>query len=235
LKTKQCTFCGEPMAPQDKECKQCGWDSSNVKPPAADPGDQRARIFVALGLAVSYFVVWSLLGSIEVVARPAQPVAGVAAPDQAPPALEAVAIGGRVTADSVATTTLSAGKLLTIKVADVKAATILPRGAIHYDFELPETDQSCKLVGRVKSGGGDVEVFLLTGDQYVFWNMNPAAIPHSDWEPMRGVETPLDYALASSGTYHLIVSNYLSATAHKVVQVQAQVRCTTAAQTAGTS
>ena len=53
---KYCNFCGEPMHADAKECKQCGWDVSHDGPPTTDPGDTKARVGVAFGLAVAYGV-----------------------------------------------------------------------------------------------------------------------------------------------------------------------------------
>ena len=58
---KYCNFCGEPMLPDAKECKQCGWDVSQNGPPTTDPGDRKARIGVATGLVVAYGVLWFLI------------------------------------------------------------------------------------------------------------------------------------------------------------------------------
>ena len=58
---RYCNFCGEPMLPDAKECKQCGWDVSQNGPPTTDPGDRKARIGVAIGLAVAYGVLWFLV------------------------------------------------------------------------------------------------------------------------------------------------------------------------------
>ena len=58
---RYCNFCGEPMLPDAKECKQCGWDVSQNGPPTTDPGDRKARIGVAMGLAVAYGVLWFLV------------------------------------------------------------------------------------------------------------------------------------------------------------------------------
>ena len=228
MKTRNCTFCGEPMAPGDKECKQCGWDASKVSAPATDPADQRARIFVALGLAAAYGVMFSLINGADLPAMnlPRVNTQASDAPVQAPIEDPAIAIGAVNARDSIATATVvSPSKPITIKVADVRNATVMPRDAIHYEFALPETEQSCKLRGQVKSSGGDVELFLLTDDQFLFWRANPAAIPHSNWEPKRGSENVLDYQLEGAGRYYLIISNSLSSSAHKVVQVKAQVRC----------
>jgi hypothetical protein len=119
------------------------------------------------------------------------------------------------------------GALITIKVADVKSATIPARDALQYLFSLPETEQKCALVGTTHGVGGfgrDIEVFLLTDDEYIFWNANPAAMPRSSWEPVRGSENTLNYQLPGAGTYHLVISNVMSPTP-KAVQVKAQVKC----------
>jgi hypothetical protein len=119
------------------------------------------------------------------------------------------------------------GAVLNIKVADAKSATIQARDALQYLFQLPETEQKCTLVGQVRGIGGfagSLETFLLTDDEYVFWNANPAAIPHSSWETVRGSETTLNYPLSAPGIYHLVVSNVMSPSP-KSVQIKAQVRC----------
>jgi len=217
------------------ECKQCGWDRSKDGPPSSDPGDKKARVGVAAGLVVAYIVMGFLIHGAPDVARatPARPIAYAAPqitsePVYEPVTTQAVAVGAlppTVTATPVAAT--ASTKLLTIKVADDKAVRIHPRDALHYDFELPDTEQRCKLVGRLHGSGGydrDLEVFLLTDDEYVFWHANPAAIPHSSWETFRGSENSLNYNLPGAGTYHLVVSNGMSPNS-KVVQVKAQVKC----------
>jgi hypothetical protein len=118
--------------------------------------------------------------------------------------------------------------LITIKVADTKGASIQARDALQYAFEIPETTQKCRLVGSTRGVGGfgrNIEVFLLTDDDYVFWHANPAAIAASQWETFRGSETTLDFALPGPGTYHFVVSNQMSPTP-QTVAVKAQVKCT---------
>ena len=92
---------------------------------------------------------------------------------------------------------------------------------------LPETDQKCRLVGSTRGIGGfgrDIEVFLLTDDDYIFWHANPAAIAASKWKTFRGSETTLQYELRGPGTYHFVVSNLMSAT-RQMVAVKAYVKC----------
>jgi len=230
---KYCNFCGEPMQADARECKQCGWDVSHDGPPSTDPGDSKARLGVAAGLAVAYGVMWFLIQGTPAPARASEaprPRAQAPAPEityetvtEAP-----TAIG---TAPPVVATIVAApakpSALISIKVADTKSSTIPPRDALQYAFELPETDQKCKLVGSTKGVGGfgrNIEVFLLTDDEYVFWHMNPAAIASSSWETFRGSENTLDYELPKAGTYHFVVSNEMSATP-QAVAVKAQVRC----------
>jgi hypothetical protein len=117
--------------------------------------------------------------------------------------------------------------LITIKVANTKSSTVPARDALQYAFDLPETDQKCKLVGSTKGIGGfgrNIEIFLLTDDEYVFWHANPVAIAQSSWETYRGSENTLSYDLKSAGTYHFIVSNEMSSTP-SVIAVKAQVKC----------
>jgi hypothetical protein len=210
------------MAAGDKECKQCGWDSSKVSAPKSDPEDVRARIFVGIGLTVAYGVMFSLINGADLPAQP-EPVARLAVNESVgtPVTEPAIAIGA--SADSIAAPARSS--VVNIKVADVKNATILPRDAIHYALQVAEGDRDCRLAGHLKSAGGDVEVFLLRDDDFIFWRANPAAIPHSNWEPIRASDTPLDYQIAEPGNYYLIVSNALSGTAHKTVQIKALLKC----------
>jgi hypothetical protein len=134
------------------------------------------------------------------------------------------------TVAATATTPVASGaaaKPLSIKVADAKLAHIQPHDALDYAFVVPETDQRCQLVGQMHGIGGydrDLETFLLTDDEYVFWHANPAAIPHSSWDTMRGSETTLRYDLPGTGTYHLVISNAMAPT-DKTVQVKALVKC----------
>ena len=218
-------FCGEPMAAGDKECKQCGWDSSKVSGPKSDPADVRARILVGIGLVIAYGAMSALIKSAGLPAQPEHvPRLAVAEPVGTPVSEPAIAIGATV--DSVVAPLRSS--VVNVKVADVKNATILPRDAIHYVVQVGEDDRDCRLTGQLKSAGGDVEVFLLPDDQFVFWRANPAAIPRSNWEPIRASDTPLNYQIDTPGTYYLIVSNALSGTAHKTVQVKAVLKCVAA-------
>ncbi len=215
-------------------CKQCGWDRSQNGPPSQDPADQKARIGVAAGLVVAYGVMFFLISGTDASARPvraANPTsaaADVPAYTPEPVTAEAVALGTLApTVSTVPTATTKPGALVAIKVADARSASIQARDALQYQFELPETDQNCKLVGQVHGVGGydrDLEIFLLTDDEYVFWHANPVAIPHSSWETVRGSEATLNYRLPGPGTYHLVISNVMSPSP-KSVQVKAQVKC----------
>lgn len=231
---KYCNFCGEQMQAGDKECKQCGWDVAANGPPSTDPGDTKARFGVAAGLAVAYVATWFLIQSSPAPARASEPPprAEVAAPEEPsyqPVNEPATAIGTLPPAvASIPAATTKPSALINIKVADTKGSSIAPRDALQYAFELPETDQKCKLVGSTKGVagfGGNIEVFLLTDDEYVFWHANPAAIATSSWETRRGSENTLSYDLPGPGTYHFVVSNEMSATP-QTLAVKAQVRCT---------
>jgi hypothetical protein len=234
---KYCNFCGEPMSPDAKECAQCGWDLSKNAPPTIDPGDTKARIGVAAGLVVAYGMMSFLIQGtpMPASAEPAPVPQYADAPAYTPeptaePTQEApLAIGTasqQVASAAVPSTPSSA--LITIKVADTKGASISARDALQYAFEVPETAQKCRLVGSTKGVGGfgrNIEVFLLTDDDYVFWHANPAAIAASQWETFRGSETTLNFALPGPGTYHFVVSNQMSPTP-QTVAVKAQVKCT---------
>ena len=231
---KYCNFCGAPLKDSAKECEQCGWDRSQDGPPSSDPADTKARISVAAGLVVAYAVMGFLIQGAPDVAR-ATPVRTVIAPQEAitEPVGEPVvgpAVSLSVTPTALATAPVTGGvatKLLSIKVADAKLAHIQPHDALDYGFVVPETDQKCQLVGQMHGVGGydrDLETFLLTDDEYIFWHANPAAIPHSSWDTMRGSETTLAYDLPGTGTYHLVISNAMSPT-DKTVQVKAMVKC----------
>ncbi len=224
------------MKDSAKECEQCGWDRAQDGPPTSDPADTKARIGVAAGLVVAYAVMAFLIqgtpdvalatptrtpiyAAPEITSEPAgQPVVTQAISVGAPPPT----IAGTPAAKAAAT------KLLTIKLVDDKAAHIPAHDALDYDFILPESDQKCQVVGQLHGTGGfdsGLETFLLTDDEFVFWHANPAAIPHSSWDTIRGSEASLSYALPAAGTYHLVISNEMSPT-NKTVQVRAQVKCT---------
>ncbi|MGH7651156.1 MAG: hypothetical protein ACREMS_04875 [Gemmatimonadaceae bacterium] len=239
MRKKYCNFCGEPLQDADKECKQCGWDRSQDGPPSSDPADNKARAGVAAGLVVAYAVMWFLIQGTPDVARATtvstpfystsdSPAETPTEPDAPPVMGQPISVGVVPTNAQPALPTMGpTAKLLVIKVSDNKAAHIEAHDALDYDFVLPETDQKCRLVGDVHGIGGfdrDLEIFLLTDDEYLFWHANPAAIPHSSWETIRGSETPLGYDLPAAGTYHLVISNEMSPTS-KVVQVKAQVKC----------
>lgn len=229
---KYCNFCGQPMAPDDKECKQCGWDLSKNGPPTTDPGDNKARLGVVAGLVVAYGVMSFLIQGSPAQARtePARAPQYADAPELTtePVSGPAMAIGTLPqAAPSTPAASTASSALISIKVADTKGASIQPRDALQYKFELPETDQKCRLVGSTRGIGGfgrNIEVFLLTDDDYVFWHANPAAIAASQWETFRGSETTLNYALPGPGTYHFVVSNQMSPTP-QTVAVKAQVTC----------
>jgi hypothetical protein len=235
--TKHCNFCGAVIPPDAKECAQCGWDLSKNAPPSTNAGDTKARLGVAAGLVVAYAVMAFLIDGSTAPAR-AEP-AGIphysdaAEPEPEPtsePANEPAMAIGTLPAAVVVTPAVAAAPsaLISIKVADSKGASIQARDALQYTFELPETDQKCKLVGSTKGIGGfgrNIEVFLLTDDDYVFWHANPAAIPASEWETFRGSETTIDYVLRGAGTYHFVVSNQMSPTP-QTVAVKAHVKCT---------
>jgi hypothetical protein len=234
---KYCNFCGAPLKDSAKECEQCGWDRSQDGAPSSDAADTKARIGVAAGLVVAYAVMGFLIQGAPDVAR-ATPVKTIyAAPEvSSEPVYEPavgppVALSVRPTAVAATATTPvtrgAAAKPLSIKVADAKLAHIQPHDALDYAFVVPETDQKCHLVGRMHGIGGydrDLETFLLTDDEYIFWHANPAAIPHSSWDAMRGSETTLSYDLPGTGTYHLVISNAMAPT-DKTVQVKALVKC----------
>ena len=236
---KHCNFCGEPIPPDAKECKQCGWDVSKNAPPSADPGDNKARLGVVAGLVVAYGLM-----SFLIQGTPSSPTRAEAArlpqytdaPEQADapaptpqgesgPEMAIGTISTPVTSTPAAPTNPAA--LLNIKVVDTRGASIQARDALQYTFVVPETDQKCRLVGSTKGVGGfgrNIEVFLLTDDDYVFWHANPAAIAASEWETFRGSETTLDYALRGPGTYHFVVSNQMSPTP-QTMAVKANVKC----------
>ncbi len=220
------------MQAEAKECKQCGWDVAQNGPPTTDPGDRKARIGVAAGLVVAYSVMWFLIQGTPAPARAEAQKAPryVAQPEitEDPVSQPAMAIG--TPPPAVASNPAAYGArtaLINIKVADTKGSSIPSRDALEYAFELPETDQKCKLVGSTKGVGGfgrNIEVFLLTDDEYVFWHANPAAIAQSSWETFRGSENTLNYALTGPGTYHFVVSNQMSPSAQSIA-VKAQVKC----------
>jgi hypothetical protein len=214
-------------------CKQCGWDRSQDGPPSQDPADVKARIGVAAGLVVAYGLMFSLISGTSATAGPARlplpayPAAEAPSYSGEPVTGAPIALGRLPSEGSAVSVGTKPGALLSIKVADAKSATIPAREALQYLFELPETDQRCQLVGQIHGIGGfagNLETFLLTDDEYLFWNANPAAIPRSSWETVRGSETSLEYPLSAAGTYHLVISNVMSPTP-KAIQVKAQVKC----------
>jgi hypothetical protein len=231
---KYCNFCGAPLKDSAKECEQCGWDRSQDGAPSSDPADTKARIGVAAGLIMAYVVVGFLLQGAPDVAGAAPvrtgPPASMSNDQTSEPTIAAPAVALSVTPTALATTPVKIGtaaKLLSIKIADVKLAHIKPHDALDYGFVVPETDQKCQLVGQLHGTGGydqDLETFLLTEDEYIFWHANTSAIPHSSWETRRGSETTLAYDLPGSGSYHLVISNAMSPT-DKSVAVKALVKC----------
>ncbi len=224
------------MLPEAKECKQCGWDVSHNGPPSTDPGDTKARIGVLAGLVAAYmilgfFIQGSPAPALAESARAPQPAPQYVAASELqpqPPSGRAMAIG--TLPSGVAPTPVASNAripLITIKVADSKGSTIPARDALQYVFSLPETDQKCALVGFTKGVGGygrNIEVFLLTDVDYVFWNANPAAIAASSWETFRGSENTIDYELHEPGVYHFVVSNQMSSSP-QAVAVKAHVKC----------
>jgi len=219
------------MLPEAKECKQCGWDVTHDGPPTADSGDRKARIGVAAGLFVAYWVMLSLVKSAPVVTLSAAerlPAPVVAEPISEPVSEPAISMGTLpAVVASTPTPTTAPSALISIKLVDAKNTIVPARDALQFAFELPETDQKCRLVGSTRGIGGfgrNIEVFLLTDDEYVFWHANPAAIAQSSWETFRGSENTLSYNLRGAGTYHFIVSNVMSSTPQSMA-VKAQVKC----------
>ncbi|MDQ6771066.1 MAG: zinc ribbon domain-containing protein [Gemmatimonadota bacterium] len=230
---KYCNFCGAPLKDAAKECEQCGWDRSQDGPPSSDPADTKARIGVSAGLLVAYAVMWTLIQGAPDIARatPTRIYDATAKSTEAigePTVGEPVALSVTPTAAAaIPAVTGAAAKPLSIKVADVKLAHIRPHDALDYGFLVPETDQKCHLAGQLHGTGGydqDLETFLLTDDEYIFWHANTAAIPHSSWDTRRGSETTLYYDLPGTGAYHLVISNAMSPN-EKSVQVKALVKC----------
>jgi hypothetical protein len=231
---KYCNFCGAPLKDSAKECEQCGWDRSQDGPPSSDPADSKARMGVAAGLVVAYAVMGFLIQGAPDVALATPVTSTYSAPEtstepvEAPSAGPAIALA--VTPTAVATAPAGAApsaKPISIKVADAKLAHVLAHDALDYGFVVPETDQKCRLLGQMHGIGGydrDLETFLLTDDEYIFWHANTAAIPHSSWDTMRGSETTLAYDLPGTGSYHLVISNAMSPS-DKTVQVKALVKC----------
>ncbi|MDQ6770548.1 MAG: hypothetical protein M3Z54_11245 [Gemmatimonadota bacterium] len=224
------------MKDSAKECEQCGWDRSQDGPPTSDPADRKARIGVAVGLGVAYVVVSILIHGAPDVARATTVTSPIyaspdfsAAPTSQPVVAPAISIGAPpTTVLGAAARPATATKPLTIKVADNKAARIQASDALTYDFVIPEIDQKCRLSGQLHGTSGfdsNLETFLLTDDEYMLWHANPAAIPHSSWDTIRGSETTLSYDLPGPGVYHLVISNEMSPSS-KTVQVKAQVKCT---------
>jgi len=224
------------MSPEVKECAQCGWDLSKNAPPETDPGDTKARVGVAVGLFAAYGVMWSLIGaSTPQYAMPprVQQIAAVTEaipePVEEPVRQPSIAIGSLPTATVIeGPVPAKPAALVSIKVADTKGAVVSARDALQYAFELPETEQKCRLVGWTKGIGGfgrNIEVFLLTDDEYVFWHANPVAIAQSSWETKRGSENDLGYDLSGAGRYHFIISNVMSSTP-QTMAVKAAVKCT---------
>src|SRR5437763_9910822 len=146
------------MLPEAKECKQCGCDVSQDAAPTTDPGDRKARIGVTAALVVAYSVMWTMAQSApaEQIPMPRQTPPAVAAEEVNQPFVQpAVALG---TMPPVVASTPGAGvapsALITIKVANTKSSTVPARDALQYAFDLPETDQKCRLVGSTKGIGG---------------------------------------------------------------------------------
>jgi hypothetical protein len=231
---KYCNFCGAPLKDSAKECEQCGWDRSQDGPPSSDPADTKARMGVAAGLVVAYAVMGFLIQGAPDVALATPVTSTYSAPETSTEPVEEPSVGPAialaVTPTAVATVPAGAApsaKPISIKVADAKLAHILAHDALDYGFVVPETDQKCRLLGQMHGIGGydrDLETFLLTDDEYIFWHANTAAIPHSSWDTMRGSETTLAYDLPGSGSYHLVISNAM-APADKTVQIKALVKC----------
>jgi len=231
---KYCNFCGAPLKDSAKECEQCGWDRSQDGPPSSDPADTKARMGVAAGLVVAYAVMGFLIQGAPDVALATPVTSTYSAPETSTEPVEAPSVGPAialaVTPTAVATAPAGAApsaKPISIKVADAKLAHILAHDALDYGFVVPETDQKCRLLGQMHGIGGydrDLETFLLTDDEYIFWHANTAAIPHSSWDTMRGSETTLAYDLPGTGSYHLVISNAMSPT-DKTVQLKALVKC----------
>ncbi len=229
MKRKFCNFCGEPMLPDAKECKQCGWDISHDGAPTSDPADNKARVGVAAGLVVAYAVMSFLIQGTPFPARADSAPSRRVVPnvEETPYTIVEAPTMRLAPTFAAKPAVVPRTKLISINVADTKATTVSAHDALEYAFELPETDQKCRLVGLTRGVSGfgrNIEVFLLTDNEYVFWHANPAAIAQSSWETFRGSENSLDYDLPTAGTYHFVVSNEMGLES-QTMAVKAQVKC----------
>lgn len=126
-------------------------------------------------------------------------------------------------ADSIAAATPQV-----IALADSTALTI-PAGQFYsVKFTAPKNDRNCKVLGKVVGLAGaekDVAVMLFTDDQYADWRANSSE-PHTTWPIEKAQTINLDFQLYGRGTYYLVISNGFSVVTDKVVQLHAQLRCT---------
>jgi multidrug efflux pump subunit AcrA (membrane-fusion protein) len=104
----------------------------------------------------------------------------------------------------------------------------------HFAFKL-DGSANCTLRGRVlglSGGAKDVEIYLLTDDDFVNWKSRAGAVRSAPldmglYHSPRQVATTLSVTLPNEpGTFHLVISNDFSGFTSKLVQARSEIICT---------
>lgn len=107
--------------------------------------------------------------------------------------------------------------------------TLNSRSSKHYAFVL-DSAADCLVHGRIDvqhdpSSKSDVQVLLLTADDYTNWVSNQQAQLSPLFKAGPQTATTLNVGVTQSGTYNLVISNLFSTFTKKTVQGQVTVTC----------
>jgi len=110
----------------------------------------------------------------------------------------------------------------------ISTGTLLAAGStLHPGVNLPSAGD-CKLHGRVEVVAGgikDVQVLVLTEDDFRNWQNNPAAKVSQVFAGGAQTITNIDVRLPLSGQYRLILSNRFAALTSKIIRGDIAVTC----------
>lgn len=109
--------------------------------------------------------------------------------------------------------------------------TVGSQSSVHYGFVL-DSAADCLVHGRIEvqddpnpSSKSDVQVLLLTQDDYTNWKKNVGAHITPLFKAGPQTVTTLNTGVTQSGTYNLVISNLFSTFVKKTVQGQVTVTC----------
>jgi len=110
--------------------------------------------------------------------------------------------------------------------------TVGSQSSVHYGFVL-DSAADCLVHGRIEvqhdpnpSSKSDVQVLLLTQDDYTNWKNNPTRAQITPlFKAGPQTVTTLNTGVTQSGTYNLVISNLFSTFVKKTLQGQVTVTC----------